>query len=149
MDDIKKMEQLRKALEAFALTAEDGQAANFPTLYPVWRVGEVLNAEDRRYYPKTERLYKALQGHTTQADWPPDKTPALWSVIDVTHSGTLDDPIPAERGMEYIYGVHYSDPEDTKVYCCSRSSEADGGKIVLHFLPHELVGQYFVEVGDG
>ena len=57
--------------------------------------------------------------------------------------GGDDDVITAERGMEYVYGQKYLDPEDGKVYLCKRIGEADGGKIVLHYLPHELVGQYF------
>ena len=48
--------------------------------------------------------------------------------------------------MEYTYGLYYKDPEDTKLYKCERIGEAAGGKIVLQYLPHELLGQYFTEV---
>lgn len=148
MDDVTKMTHLRKALMAFAETAPDGQAATFPTLYPEWRAGETVKPGDRRFYPPTERLYKVNegQGHTTQADWPPDATPAMWTVIDVEHAGTREDPIPAARSMEYTYGLYYLDPEDGKVYLCARSGEGEGGTVVLHYLPHELAGQYFEEV---
>ena len=54
-----------------------------------------------------------------------------------------DDPIPAARGMEYEYGKYYLDSEDGKTYKCERIGEAAGGKIVLQYLPHELVGNYF------
>lgn len=72
-------------------------------------------------------------------------TPAVWVVIDVEHAGTQDDPIPAIRGMEYEYGRYYLDSEDSKTYLCERTDEAAGGKIVLQYLPHELIGQYFTE----
>ena len=85
------------------------------------------------------------QGHTSQADWTPDKTPNLWAVIDAEHAGTQADPIPTARGMEYEYGKYYLDSEDGKTYLCERTGEAAGGKIVLQYLPHELVGQYFKE----
>lgn len=117
----------------------DEQAATIPTLYPLWFVGEEVKANDRRLYE--DRLYKCLQEHTTQADWTPDKTPALWAVIEVVHKGTLDDPIPAARGMEYEYGLYYYDSEDENIYLCQRGEET--GTIVLHYMPHELVGQYF------
>lgn len=67
---------------------------------------------------------------------------------DITdhRDGTQDDPIPAARGMEYTYGLYYKDPEDTKLYLCERTGEAAGGKIVLQYLPHELVGNYFKAV---
>lgn len=56
----------------------------------------------------------------------------------------IDDPIPAARGMEYEYGKYYLDPEDGKTYLCKRLN--DTGTIVLYYLPHELIGQYFEEV---
>ena len=59
---------------------------------------------------------------------------------------TQDDPIPAARGMEYVYGLYYSDGEDGKLYLCQRTGEASGGTVVLQYMPHELVGHYFVEV---
>lgn len=54
-----------------------------------------------------------------------------------------DDVITASRGMEYVYGQKYLDPEDDQTYICKRQGEADGGKVTLYYLPHELVGQYF------
>lgn len=66
--------------------------------------------------------------------------------IDERHDGTQDDPIPAERGMEYVYGLYYLDSEDGKLYLCQRTGEAAGGTVVLQYMPHELVGHYFVEV---
>lgn len=80
------------------------------------------------------------------AGWPPHSTPAMWTIIDLEHAGTKDDPIPAARGMEYTYGLYYRDPEDTKLYLCERTGEQSGGKIILQYLPHELVGNYFTAV---
>ena len=45
--------------------------------------------------------------------------------------------------MEYQYGRYYLDPEDSKIYLCKRTGEMDGGKVILQYLPHELIGQYF------
>ena len=94
----------------------------------------------------TGLLYKVRegQGHTTQESWTPDLTPALWAVVGKPdEAGTLEDPITAARGMEYEYGLYYKDPEDSQTYLCKREGEAEGNKIVLQSLPHELVGQYF------
>ena len=46
-------------------------------------------------------------------------------------------------GIEYEYGLYYLDNEDSKIYLCSRTGETDGNTIILQYLPHELVGQYF------
>ena len=69
---------------------------------------------------------------------------ALQTLVVETEERTIDDPIPAARGMEYEYGKYYLDPEDGKTYLCKRGDET--GSIVLYYLPHELIGQYFEEV---
>ena len=145
-EKINRAKQLREAVMMTAGAYTDEQAAEVPTLYPVWKAGEAAEVDYRRYYEPDGKLYKCRQAHTTQADWTPDKTPAMWAVIDVAHAGTVDDPIPASRGMDYIYGKYYLDPEDEKVYLCKRTGEEEGGTINLQYLPHELIGNYFEEV---
>ena len=150
LSDAAEARVLRMAIESAVVSLPDEEAADAPSLFQPWTVGEVVEPSDRRYYAPTGLLYKVRegQGHVTQADWTPDLTPALWAVVDAAHAGTAEDPIPAARGMEYTYGLCYLDGEDGKVYRCERTDEAEGGKIVLHYLPHELVGQYFTEVTD-
>lgn len=145
--------ELRPIIEQAAVSLSDGEVATVPELSPRWadHIGETVKPGDRRSDMDESgvlHVYKVRegQGHTTQADWPPHLTPALWVVVDVTHAGTQDDPIPAARGMEYTYGLYYLDSEDGKTYKCERVGEADGGKIVLQYLPHELVGNYFTAV---
>ena len=145
-DILQQAQAIRASMDAAAGVLTDEQAAKAPRLYPTWVPGLTVKAGDRLYYPATDRLYKVVSDHTTQADWTPDTVPALYTVIDVAHAGTQDDPIPAERGMEYVYGMYYRDGEDGKLYLCQRTGEAEGGTVVLQYLPHELVGQYFVEV---
>ena len=97
--------------------------------YPVsYAVGKMLQYGDA--------LYKVIQAHTSQADWTPDITPALYTVIDVTHAGTLEDPIPAVMNMEYFEGLYYI--KDDVIYLCTRDSG-----IALAYLPSQLIGQYF------
>ena len=129
--------RLRPMIEAAATSLPDSDAATAVELFPKWEYPHDYVVGDRVNDISTNKLYKCVQAHTSQALWEPAATPALWVVIDVTHAGTQDDPIPASRGMEYEYG---------KTYKCERIGEAAGGKIVLQYLPHELVGQYFTEV---
>lgn len=145
--------RLRPMIEQASASLSDGEAAKSPELFPRWadHIGETVKPGDRRSDMDESgvlHVYRVNkgQGHTTQENWPPHKTSALWTIIDIEHAGTQDDPIPAARGMEYTYGLYYKDPEDTKLYLCERVGEAAGGKIVLQYLPHELVGQYFMEV---
>ena len=139
---------MRAVIEESVASLDDETAVAVPSLFTPWTVGEAVNVGDRRYY--APRLYKAVQAHTTQADWTPDVTPALWAVLgDPGEAGTIDDPITAARGMEYEYGLYYFDPEDGKTYLCERIGEAEGGKIILQYLPHELIGQYFSAAESG
>ncbi len=133
--------ELRPVIEQAAVSLSDGEAATVPELITAWAYPVAYAEGDRRSYGG--KVYKCRQAHTSQTDWNPAATPALWVVIDVAHAGTQDDPIPASRGMEYEYGKYYLDSEDGKVYLCERTGEAAGGKIVLQYLPHELVGNYF------
>ena len=136
--------RLRPMIEAAATSLPDSDAATAVELFPKWAYPVSYIVGNR--VSDGGKLYKCRQAHTSQTDWNPAATPALWTVIDVTHAGTQDDPIPAARGMEYTYGLYYKDPEDTKLYKCERTGEAAGGKIVLQYLPHELVGNYFTAV---
>ena len=120
-------------------TFDDENALKVIDLFPMWAVGLTVSEGERYQYEG--RLYKVRQAHTTQADWTPDKAPDLYVLVDVTHEGTIDDPIPAVAGMEYVYGKYYIEGET--VYICKRTGEAEGGTIVLQFLPSQLVGQYF------
>ena len=139
---------MRAVIEDSVTALDDETAVTVPSLFTPWTVGEAVEVGDRRYY--APRLYKAVQAHTTQADWTPDITPALWAVVgDPGQAGTIDDPITAARGMEYEYGLYYFDPEDGKTYLCERIGEAEGGKIILQYLPHELIGQYFSAAESG
>ena len=145
-DILQQAQAIRASMDAAAVVLTDEQAVKSPRLYPTWAAGLAVKAGERLYSPATDRLYKVVSDHTTQVDWTPDAVPALYTVIDVAHTGTQDDPIPAERGMEYVYGLYYLDGEDGKMYLCQRTGEAAGGTVVLQYLPHELVWHYFVEV---
>lgn len=144
--------RLRPMIEQASASLSDGEAAKSPELFPRWadHIGETVKPGDRRSDMDESgvlHVYRVNkgQGHTTQENWPPHSTPAMWTIINVDHAGTQDDPISAARGMEYTYGLYYKDPEDTKLYLCERIGEQSGNKITLQYLPHELVGQYFKE----
>ena len=149
------LQSLAKMAEFLAQGLTNEEALEVPDLYPPWLPGTHYGGENEPKVVCTTgspnlgyKLYRCITPHTAQEDWHPSKTPALWTYIDRTHAGTLDDPVPATRGMEYTYGLYYSDPEDNGLYKCTRTGETDGGTITLQYLPHELVGHYFVFVSS-
>ena len=152
MSDLLTMARtLRPYIEQAAQSLPDADGLKAKALYPRWeklvQLGSVT-AEAGYRFTYNGDLYKCVNPDPKfQADWiPGNGTVALYIRIDEAHAGTLADPIPAARSMEYTYGMYYADPEDSKVYLCTRTGEADGGTITLHYLPHELVGLYFEEV---
>ena len=145
--------KLRPIIEQASESLPDSDAAKAVEMFPRWadHIGETVKPGDRRSDMDESgvlHVYRVNkgQGHTTQENWPPHSTPAMWTIINVEHAGTQADPIPAARGMEYEYGKYYLDSEDGKVYLCERTGEQAGGKITLQYLPHELVGNYFKAV---
>ena len=123
----------------------DNQALKYTAMYPLWAAGIEITQDmidmGQNRYQYDGKLYKCVQAHTTQADWTPDITPAMWTVIDEEHTGTIDDPIPAVVNMEYTKGLYYI--EDGIIYLMNRQGMADGEKITLAYLPSQLVGHYF------
>ncbi len=140
-EKINRAKQLRKAAMMTAETYTDEQAAEVPTLYPVWIAGETVEPGDRRYRPPVDTLYKVREGkgHTTQIGWEPENMADSWEALDVEHAGTMEDPIPAKPNMRYYPDKYYLD--GGKVYKCTRDTE-----IPISQMPHELVGVYFEEV---
>ena len=143
-DILKQAQEIRTSIDNVTGTMADDDAAKNPMLFLPWETDTKYEVGDRRRHDG--KVYKCLQAHTSQADWEPPAVPALWVVINTSSPGTIDDPIPAARGMEYTYGLYYTDSEDGKLYLCQRTGEATGGTVVLQYMPHELVGHYFVEV---
>ena len=135
---------LRPYIVKAAENLSDTDAAKAVELFEAWAYPVSYAVGDRR--SNVGKLYKCRQEHTSQEDRKPSATPALWAVVDAEHAGTKEDPIPAARGMEYTYGLYYTDPEDGNLYLCERIGATAGYKITLQYLPHELIGQYFSAV---
>lgn len=131
------------------LPVDDQTALRMVEFYPEWNclIGQTVDKAEYKFQ-HNGKLYKTIPAnHTFQADWVPGVgTESIYVRIDEAHDGTKYDPIPAARGMEYVYGLYYADSEDSKLYLCQRTGEAPGGTVVLQYLPHELIGHYFTEV---
>lgn len=133
------------------IAVDDQTALRMRRYYPTFSelVGQTVKKGTKFRATDSEDadLYTVIQPELTiQEHYPPGTgTESLYTRIDEAHDGTKYDPIPAERGMEYVYGLYYSDPEDNKGYLCARTGESAGGTVVLQYLPHELIGHYFTE----
>ena len=137
--------KLREFIEEGAENLSDTEALEVPQLFPKWKVGTTYTVKTEggvQIKPRivyNDKLYRVEQTHTSQADWTPDKTPALYSEVAAQGQGdTPDNPIPYNNNMELVKDKYYS--QSGVVYVCFR----DTGIPVYNDLV-DLVGLY-VEV---
>lgn len=118
----------------------DALALKYTAMYPHWAAGITITQDmidkGQNRFQHGGLLYRAIQPHTTQADWTPDITASLFEVIDVEHAGTAEDPIPWAVNMQCYNGKYYK--FDNVLYLCIRDSG-----IALAYTPDQLVGNYF------
>lgn len=73
---------MRKQLNSLIKDFDDETAVANKELYPDWNGNGVSVVRGELLYHKNE-LYRVNQSHTTQDDWTPDKTPALFVKISL------------------------------------------------------------------
>lgn len=120
----------------------DEQSLIVVEFYDEWKLGvEYDKGKKIRGEGEDPLLYRCRQKHISdEVNKPGIHTSAIWEVINESHNGTIDDPIPAVVNMQYYIDMYYI--EDDVLYLCTRDSE-----IPLAYLPSQLVGHYF-EVVD-
>ena len=79
MSIIDDARHLRSVIEQLSVNLDDEQALETVELFPAWKADTVYTAGDRVRY--NDVLYKALQGHTSQADWTPDGAVSLFAKV--------------------------------------------------------------------
>lgn len=75
-DIVEQAKAIKAAMTTAGAMLTDAQALEVIDLYDEWAVGVTYKVDARVRYG--EKLYKCLQAHTSQADWIPTATPALW-----------------------------------------------------------------------
>ena len=74
-----KARALRPLIEKAAISLSDEDALGCVELFPAWEADVAYTADERIRYQ--DKLYRCVQAHTSQADWTPDATPALWTEV--------------------------------------------------------------------
>ena len=114
-----KAKQLRQLIEQLAVTLDDETALTGVELFPAWVVGKAYAVNDRAQYNGT--LYKCVQAHTSQTDWMPSATPALWKTVSIDEYPEWVQPTGAHDayniGDKVTYnGQHYICTSNANVY---------------------------------
>ena len=111
--------EYRQTIENAAALQSDEAALENILLYPKWEAGKEATIGVRWRYGDT--LYKCVQAHTTQADWTPDVTPALWTVVSLDEWPAWVQPTGAQdaynQGDKVSHdGKHWVSNIDTNVW---------------------------------
>ena len=109
-----KLYQLREIIEKASANLTDEDALSAVELFPKWEAGKAYAQNDRVLY--NGHLYKVVQAHTSQVDWTPDTTPALFT--EVAKPGEIPvwkQPTGAQDAYNTGDKVHYPDA-DSAVY---------------------------------
>lgn len=115
------------------IEVDDNTALRMKGFYPEWESGKPYSAGHK--LTRNGKLYKVIQAHTSQTGWEPENVPAMFTEINETHSGELEDPIPYNGNMALENGKHYI--QNDEIYLCTR----DTGNPVYHALA-DLIGLY-------
>ncbi len=100
--------QLRALIEKASVSLSDEDALEAVELFPAWAVDTAYAVDQRIRHGS--KLYRCVQAHTSQADWTPDKTPALWT--EVAKPGEIPvwrQPTGAQDAYNKGDRVHYPD----------------------------------------
>ena len=114
-----KAKQLRALIEALSASLSDETALTGVELFPPWSVGKSYATGDRVQYEGT--LYKCVQGHTSQADWTPPVTPALWTAVSIDEYPAWVQPTGAHdaysKGDKVTHsGKHWASDVDNNTW---------------------------------
>ena len=91
MTILEQAQAIREAMDIAGAALDDDKALECVRLYRPWEIGKAYAVGDFLTYGENgvgdPQLYKVVQAHTSQADWLPDETPALYTAIGLDDSG--------------------------------------------------------------
>ena len=110
---------LRPYIEKSSVSLTDEDALQAVELFPQWVIGRAYAVDERLQYNGV--LYRVVQAHTSQVDWTPDKTPALFVVVSLDEWPEFVQPTGAhdayKKGDKVTFnGKHYISLIDANVY---------------------------------
>lgn len=100
----------RAKIEKAATSLTDEDALVTPEMFRHWKPNEKMTADERVYY--APKLYRVVQSHTSQENWTPDITPALFTEVTVGEIPVWKQPTGAQDAYMAGDKVHYPTKDD-------------------------------------
>lgn len=138
LDCLESTKNISRKINRLNLT--NNEALSVKEVYPTWESKIDKTIEQGYIVLYENNLWKARQTHTALLVYPPSiHTASLYEVIEVTHEGTKDDPIPYTPPMEIYKDKYYT--QNNVLYLCTR----DSGTALSHNL-QDLINIYVSKV---
>lgn len=111
--------RIRYYIEKASVSLADEDALQAVGLFPQWVTDHAYAVNERLQYKHV--LYRVVQAHTSQADWAPDITPAMFVVVSLDEWPEFVQPTGAHdaynKGDKVTFnGKHYISLIDANVY---------------------------------
>lgn len=122
------------------LTVDDNTALRMQKFYPTF--DEIVGQEVKQgfRFRHGDKLWATVKALTIQKHYPPGEgMESLYTKVNETHDGTIDDAIPYDGNMTLTAGKYYT--QNDVIYLCTRDTVNP-----VHHKLAELVGLYVVEV---
>lgn len=112
-------QQIHKAVQLTLVgeALDDDSAMEVAEIYPAWVAGKAYAVDNIVRYgvnvDNEARIFRVIQAHTSQEDWTPDATPALYKEIGIADDGVpvWTQPYGATDAYQKGDRVHYPEKE--------------------------------------
>ena len=115
----REAERYRKHINSVIEPLKDETALDVTDLFEPWETGTAYVVGKKVKF--ADNLYRCVQGHTSQDDWTPDVTPALWARVSVdeypewVQPTGAQDAYPLGAKVSHI-GKHWVSDYDDNVW---------------------------------
>lgn len=99
--------KLRQMIVKASASLSDTDALESMELFDQWKADTAYAVDKRIRYGET--LYRCVQAHTSQDNWTPDITPALWTVVSLDEFPEWVQPTGAQDAYRLGYKVSHLD----------------------------------------
>lgn len=152
---LERARQMRLQLDNITKDFDDATAIENKELYQDWN-GNGIQVTAGDIYLYNDNLYKVVQSHTTQADWTPDKVPALYQIVtvggdypewDSKHGAYAKGAKCSHNGKHWISNVDNNiwEPGATGVYTWDEEKQFQTYYNGEHNITASAISQYGVD----
>ena len=103
--------KMRELIKKASSSLTDEEALDCKVFFPHYQVGKAYEANAR--FTHEGKLYRVVSGHTSQEDWVPGKTPALY--VEIAPPDTIPvwvQPTGAHDAYQVGNKVHFPEKTD-------------------------------------